>query len=157
MLVTMRDNTWKGCVAENKGRLYIKLKVDGRWCYRSAKLTDTPENRERAERILAEVRDGLHAQAAVKRDAPGPVTVRVWAKRWMKDRCGLGLADVDNDQARLDRHVLPVVGDYQLGEVRPRHILEIVTRLRASGHAPARSTTSTPSRRRCSATRPSPT
>lgn len=133
----MRDDTWKGCVsADRNGWLAIKIKVDGKWRYKSTGLKDSPVNRGKAERILAEVRDGLHAKAAVMRGAPGPMTVRAWSKRWLTDRSSLGLADAANDETRLDLHVLPVIGTYDLAEVRPRHVLEIVNRLRASGHAP---------------------
>jgi hypothetical protein len=78
------------------------------------------------------------------RGAPGPVTVRAWSRRRMEDRRGLGLADVDNDQSRLDMHVLTVIGDYQLAEVRPRHILEIGRACARAGMRRAPSTTSTP-------------
>jgi integrase len=133
----MRDDMWKGCVsADRNGWLAIKIKVDGKWRYKSTGLKDSPENRAKAERILAEVRDGMHAKAAAMRGAPGPMTVRAWSKKWLDGRSAIGLADWENDRARLDLHVLPVIGTYELGEVRPRHILEVVNRLRATGHAP---------------------
>lgn len=51
---------WKGCVAaDRKGRLFIKIKIEGKWRYRAVHLDDTPENRVKAEGILAEVRNGL--------------------------------------------------------------------------------------------------
>jgi len=128
---------WKGCVAaDRKGRLFIKIKVEGKWRYKSVRLDDTPENRQKAEAILAEVRNGLQAQAAVAGEAAGPVTVGVWGKKWVPERRNMGLADADNDATRLRLHVYPVIGDLLLTDVRPRHILEIVNRLRASGHAP---------------------
>jgi len=132
MATTNRD--WRGSIAADRnGRLNIKFKgADGRWCYRSTRLDDTPENRIVAQGILADVRTRLQAETAVA-DA-GPVTVATWVKRWLPTRADL--ADRKNDAARLRLHVLPIIGDLRLTDTRPRHILEVVNALKASGHAP---------------------
>lgn len=131
MLVDMAT-PWRGCVAADRnGYLNIKVKTEGRWRYRSTGLKDSPENRREAERILASVREDLQAQDAAMRGAPGPVSVRAWSRRWMEARREQ-VADAANDQSRLDLHVLPVIGDLLVGEVRPRHVLEVVNRARAA-------------------------
>lgn len=74
---------------------------------------------------------GLKARAEV--GAPGPITVEAWSARWLKGRTG---PDATNDRARLRLHVLPLIGALPLDEVRPRHLVEVVDRLRAAGRAP---------------------
>ena len=50
MISGMRANEWKGCVAADRnGWLCIKIKVDGKWRYRSTRLKDSPENRGKAD------------------------------------------------------------------------------------------------------------
>ena len=132
MLFDMATTPWRGCVAADRnGFLNIKIKVEGRWRYKSTGLKDSPENRVQAERALADVRDGLQARDAVMRGAPGPTTVRAWSKKWMETRREQ-VADASNDQSRLDHHVLPIIGGYLIAEVRPRHILDVVTRARTT-------------------------
>jgi len=122
---------WRGSVLSLRGRLYLKVRDSaGVWRQRATGMTDTPENREAAGRLLAEVRSGLKAREDV--GAPGPVTVRNWGARWLQTRTG---ADASNDEARLRLHVYPVIGSMPLDEVRPRHLIAVVDRLKA-GHAP---------------------
>ena len=63
-------------------------------------------------------------------DKPGETTVKAFSKKWMERRWVRGLADAPNDQARLRDHILPAIGDLELTEVRPRHLIEMVDRLR---------------------------
>ena len=122
---------WKGSVVRDKrGRLLLQLRTPDGWKQRSTGLTDTPDNRVTAQQALALAVAQLKATEDV---APsGRVTVRAWAVRWLRDR---RTADTRNERARLDMHVLPIIGDLELTEVRPRHIVAIVERLKI-GHAP---------------------
>jgi integrase len=63
----------------------------------------------------------------------GPVTLRRYVKTWNAEREKLGLADTANTKARLERHVLPVIGDYQIVDIRARHVVELIKQLRTSG------------------------
>lgn len=63
----------------------------------------------------------------------GPVTLRRYAKTWNLEREKLGLADTANTEARLARHVLPVLGEMPIAEVRARHVVDLIKRLRTSG------------------------
>lgn len=123
---------WRGSVLSIRGRLYLQVRdAHGKWRQRTTGLEDTPENWKKAEALLAEVRVGLKAREDVGES--GPVTVKAWGARWLKGRTG---PDASNDEARLRLHVYPVIGAMPLDEVRPRHLVEVVETLRATGHAP---------------------
>lgn len=123
---------WRGSVLSKRGKLVLQVRDQaGAWRQRATGLEDTPENRAAAERLLAEVRVGLKAREEI--GVAGPVTVRSWGARWLKGRTG---PDATNDEARLRLHVYPVIGSMPLDEVRPRHLVELVDRLRAAGRAP---------------------
>jgi len=56
----------------------------------------------------------------------GPVTLGMFAERWLKDRERRKIRDVTNDRGRLTKHVLPVLGEHAIGELRPRHMRDLV-------------------------------
>lgn len=122
---------WRGSVISVRGWLRLQVRVDGRWRQKAVNLPDTPENRAKAEELLAELRVGLKAREDV--GSSSPVTVRSWGAKWLKGRTG---PDHDNDEARLRLHVYPRLGALPLDEVRPRHIVEVVDALKAAGKAP---------------------
>lgn len=130
----MPSSSWRGSVLSIRGRLYLQVKDGaGRWRQRALKLDDTPANREKAEQSLAELRTLLRAREDAGAGA-GPVTVRAWGATWIRDREGK-VRDVANDRRRLALHVYPVIGSMPLDEVRPRHLVQVVDRVRAD-HAP---------------------
>jgi integrase len=123
---------WRGCVIIRRGRYYLQVRdAEGRWRQRTTGIPAVPERRAEAEKLLAEVRVGLKAHEEV--GSAGPVTVRSWGKKWLEGRTG---PDRTNDEARLRLHAYPVIGSLPLDEVRPRHLVELVDRLRAAGRAP---------------------
>jgi hypothetical protein len=79
------------------------------------------------DEIVARVRAATAAGEAVV----GPLTVRRYAADWIEERRKLDL-DWKNDRSRLHHHVLPVIGDLKLADVRTRHILELFHRIRTS-------------------------
>jgi integrase len=130
-------NEWKGCITVHRNILHLKIKdQSGKWVERSIGLEDSPRNRATATQRLAEVRDTLLAGDSAMNNTSGPITVRAYAKRWMKDRREQGLADCDNDQSRLELHVFPVIGGMALDAVRPRHLDEMVKDIRRKDRAP---------------------
>ena len=122
---------WRGSVLSIRGRLYLQVRAEnGQWRQRATGLEDTPENRVKADDLLRDVRVGLKAREEVGHR--GPVTVKAWGAKWLLGRTG---PDHDNDEARLRLHVYPVIGSMPLDEVRPRHIVQVVERLKAAGKA----------------------
>lgn len=123
---------WRGSVLSKRGKLVLQVRdAAGRWRQRATGILDTPEGRVAAGRLLAELRTGLKAREDVGQ--AGPVTVEGWGARWLRGRAG---PDAKNDTARLRLHVYPVIGGMALDEVRPRHLVELVDRLRGAGRAP---------------------
>lgn len=126
--VTLRP--WRGSVISHHGRLLLYVRgPTGIWQQRATGLDDTPENRERAEQLLAEVRVQLQAQADAG-GTGGPLTVAVWAKTWIETRRRDGVRDAGNDEQRLRDHVLPALGTMPLDQVRPRHLADVFRGLR---------------------------
>jgi integrase len=69
----------------------------------------------------------------------GPITVRRYATRWVEDRIKAGLASAVDDESRFRLHALPGLGAIKLEDVRPRHIRDLVKKLRADGKLAPRS------------------
>jgi integrase len=125
---------WRGSVLAIRGRLYLQVKDEaGCWRQRALRLTDTPENRVTADRRLAEVRSAMLALHDATEGEGGPLTVERWCQTWLDRR---DIADRENDRARLRLHVYPVIGAMRLEDVRPRHLVDVVDRMRAAGKAP---------------------
>jgi hypothetical protein len=56
----------------------------------------------------------------------------MFAERWLKDRERRKIRDVTNDRGRLTKHVLPVLGDNPIADLRPRHMRDLVRTWRAN-------------------------
>jgi hypothetical protein len=61
--------------------------------------------------------------------------VRKYVADWIEERRRLDL-DWENDRARLQHHVLPVIGDMKLADVRTRHIIDLFHRIRSNEERP---------------------
>lgn len=109
--------------------------VHGKLKYRS---TGFRVGQERAARkLLQKVEGKISAGEAYGEAQHGPVTVKRYAKTWLDRRRRQGVGDVDNDEGRLDNHVLPAIGRMPINDVRPRHILGVIDTLKEAGkHAP---------------------
>jgi integrase len=92
-----------------------------------------PDEEHLARRTLSLVEERIAAKTAVS--ASGPLTVARWVEKWEATRKAQ-TSDWNNEHQRLRDHVLPVIGHIDLDRVRPRHVVEVVDRLRAAGKAP---------------------
>jgi integrase len=132
---------WRGGVVAHGGRLYLRVRDStGEWVdrapYPDRALLDTPDGRATAERVLVEVVRELHARERATEGRPGPLTVDAWSRTWLAERRASGLADAENDEARLRLHVLPTLGAMRLEEVEPHHLKALATAWTAAGKAP---------------------
>jgi integrase len=93
------------------------------------------EGEDRAWGLLKRVRDKVLAGEALGDADLGPLTVARWSERWLEKRRAL-LPRWRDDDTHLRVHVLPVIGSMRLGEVRPRHLADLVEALRLAGKAP---------------------
>ncbi len=60
----------------------------------------------------------------------GPLTVGRYADRWLGIREARGLTSAIDDKARFRMHVRPLIGELKLDDVRPRHVRDLVRKLR---------------------------
>jgi integrase len=130
--MTPRREQWKGCVFRRGRTLWLKVKGPGGW-----KQVPTPFHvgeECKADALLSRVRDRLLAGEALD-GLLGPVTVRRWSKRWLETRKEL-VEDARGDETALRLHVLPHIGDMEIGEVKPRHIAALVRGWMAQEYAP---------------------
>lgn len=116
----------KGYYLKN-GRIYFRLKVDGKW---KGIPTEFRAGEERAaEAMLRDLEIHRAAGAEVAGDL-GPVTVARYCRLWVEERKSQ-TAGWMNDESAMRLHVLPAIGHLRLHEVRPLHLIQITKRLRA--------------------------
>lgn len=82
------------------------------------------------ERVIAKLKAGEEYTA-------GPLTVKAYGATWLEQRkLNNPDGDHDHDERRLRLHIYPVIKDMRIDEVRVRHMLEIVNRMKRAGAAP---------------------
>lgn len=119
-----------GCIYRRKNKLWIRFKgADGKW---TQDRTPYHVGQEAgAKKLLAAVEARIAAGEPFEESKLGPVTVRRYAKAWMDRRKKLGGGDGKNDEQRLRRHIFPIIGNLPIEEVRPRHIIAVIDRMRS--------------------------
>lgn len=121
-----------GSIFARGTRLYIRFKgFDGSWAQAAT------ENVVGEEAAALAVLDRTEAKIAAGAEHSDPLTGRVtverFYERWVKSREEMGVASWRDDRGRMRKHVLPVLGRLDIEKVRPRHIVDLVKRLRKSG------------------------
>jgi integrase len=119
---------WNGSIFSRKGRLYLYVLKDGKWREIAAGVTDTAEGRAEAEALLAEMVRKLKAQANVRRQVGGDLTVERYAKDWLANRTE-NTSSIDDEQRLVD-HVYPAIGTKLLADVRAGDVKRLVDALR---------------------------
>lgn len=112
---------------QKRGRkLYAKVKdVDGEW---QRLRTGFSVGEEAAALKWAEERDREIARERARRtEYGGPLTLSAYATRWLDKRT---TKTVKDDRTRIEKHVLPRIGNLLLADVRPRHLRDLVLALR---------------------------
>ncbi len=131
-----------GCIYARGQRLSIRYKdLDGKW--RSAASGFVVGQEALARQLLERVERQVAAQRKAAAELAATVdpvtggrrakTVRQYAAKFVEYRRSLPIRDWKNDESRLRNHVLPHIGGMQLAEVRPRHVLDLVEKLRRAG------------------------
>jgi integrase len=120
-----------GSVYQRKNRLWIRFKgPDDQWTQSKTGLFVGQE--KQAARLLEEVEAKIHAGALLGEVELGTPTLTRLAAKWIADRKARGVGVADDDNYRLQRHVLPVLGHMPIDEIRPRHIRGLVRDLARS-------------------------
>ncbi len=113
------------------GRLYAKIKdANGTW--QQIRTGFRVGDERKAERWATD-RAREVAQFVAARGDHSELTVTAYATTWLNRRTTKTVRD---DRTRIERHVLPVIGDMLLVDVRPRHMRDLVMELRAGTLAP---------------------
>ncbi len=114
-------------------KLWCRLKnEDGHWVskptpYRVGQDAEAARYVKRAQEKFDQRRSG---------EISAPKTVRAFAAKWIIEREKLDL-DWNADESRLRHHVLPVIGDMLIADVRAHHIVALFHEIRTSkGLAP---------------------
>lgn len=116
---------WRGSVYARGRRLYLKVRdVHGNWV--PVKTPFVVGDEQKAAAMLADLRDRVQAVERVTSGAGAP-TVKAWGARWLATRPESSRA---YDASRLDLHIYPVIGGMPLAEVRARHVLDLVRRVK---------------------------
>lgn len=110
-------------------KLWIRYKDEtGEW--RNKRTPYAVGQEDLAERAYAATVERV--AAAVEVTDGETLTVHRFAERWIKERRARGVASVGDEETRLERHALPMLGDMRLDAVRPRHLRQLVLDLRAA-------------------------
>lgn len=114
-------------VFERGNRLWISFKdAGGKW--RNASTGHRIGEEEAAQRKL----DAVLAMVASHQPKPASARLnsfRAYVAAWLERRREAG-HDWKADRGRLNKHVLPILGDVELSELRPHHVADLVHRLR---------------------------
>lgn len=105
-------------------KLWIRFRdVGGKWRNASTGYSVGQEALAQAvhDEVLARVRGTSSTPAQ-----PGALTVRVLAEAWLAKR---DTETAGDDRSRLYNHILPVIGDILVTELRPRHVRDLVSSL----------------------------
>lgn len=89
-----------------------------------------------ARRMLTQRRAEVDAGTFSPEHKTGVVLARMYAKSWGEKRTNKTAAD---DRTRLEKHFVPYLGDMKLEDIRPRHIIGWIERLKADATIGAKS------------------
>jgi hypothetical protein len=122
-----------GVFARGK-KLWVRYReIDGTWV--SASTNYVVGQEALAQATYDEIAARIQSATAVGETVVVPLTVRKYAADWIEERKALDL-DWKNDRARLQHHVLPVIGDMRIADVRTRHMIDLFHRIRTNVERP---------------------
>ena len=98
---------------------------NGKWQIKSA-----GKNLDKAKRELAKLRRGASLESTPSR----PMTFAEYVDRWSADQERRGRRNVKRERNQLELHVIPVLGDARLEDIRPADIVDLCWDLYESGY-----------------------
>lgn len=110
-------------------RIYAKVKdINGEW--RRLRTPFLVGQEPAAEKWAADLEDETERARQHKAGAPGPLTITLYARSWLKRRKNKTNKD---DRTRMEKHVLPRIGHLLVTEARPRHFRDLIVALKDAG------------------------
>lgn len=110
-------------VYPKRGKYWAQVKRAGKWTSVPTGETD----RERAQQFADAAQDAIDKAEAA--GISGPVTLRKWINTWLARRQEAE-HDWKKDRGRLRKHILPVLGDVEIGKITTAQIRALVHDLR---------------------------
>jgi integrase len=104
-------------------------KVAGKWSGKPTPYKNSDELKPNAERWAAHAQKRIDERALVGETSP--LTVRDYAKKWLDDPARQALASYPDMKGHLHNHVLPIIGDKRLADVRSRDFRDLIRKLKA--------------------------
>lgn len=124
-----------GSIYKRGDRYYVRFKdQEGKWVARSA-----ADSMAEAKKVLREVEKGVKSLPPARIPLPAEpqhMTIREIFPIWVEARKARGLRGWFHSARQFEIHVLPVLGDMKITEVKARHIRNFVDGLPLSGLAP---------------------
>jgi integrase len=104
------------------GRLYLRVKVAGKWKGVRTDFVPGQESQARAllDQLLLRLAEGTAITGGL-----GPVRLSDWSAAWLKERAET-VSTWKNDEGVMRLHVLPVLGAKRLDEVSALDVVELV-------------------------------
>src|SRR3990167_6260825 len=123
-------------VYRRHNRLWCNLRDEsGEWVKKPTPYSVGEE--KKAEKYAAERQRIIDERRAAGTE--GPVTVKRYAEKWIKERTERGVRSASRDDTRIARHALPHLGSLALDQVRPEHVRDMVRALKRGGKMAPRS------------------
>jgi integrase len=91
------------------------------------------DDEQRIWKLVEQLLDARRARGPEQMQTP---TLNCLYDDWIERRKKLGLRNTHNERAQLENHVLPVLGEVPLDEIRVRHVRDLIDALRGSSLAP---------------------
>lgn len=108
-------------------KLWLRFKDEGgRWVSRPTPYYVGDE--DRAESMYRQVVREIERRIGA--GLTGPITVRAYFESWIADRYKSGISSARDEETRLRKHAMPVVGEILLAELRVRDVRALVMGLR---------------------------
>jgi integrase len=119
------------------GKLWCRLKgakEPGKWA--SAPTPFAVGDEDKAERYAQAAQYRINQRTSPDAAVAIPATVETYAEKWSAGRKQRGVATADSDLARLRKYALPDIGLLPLAELKPRHVRDLVRKLKTGSLAP---------------------
>ncbi len=111
-------------------KIWVRYKNEnGIWLSKPTPYTD--DQVEQARRYVKALFKGVTAMAEMEDRGASVSTVKLYAEKWLKDRDDRKVAAAVEDRSRLEKYALPILGDIDIDEIRPKHVLDMVRQLKA--------------------------
>lgn len=120
-----------GTIYPRGKKLYVGYRTAaGAWKYAATGL-DVGREKD-AQKVLDKIEARVAAGLELGEQTSGPLTLKKYSEQWCKARKNK-FRSTNVEEGRLKKHVYPRIGDMNIEDVKPRHILRMVEELRDGG------------------------